>query len=54
MLTCRDLSEFFFKLLQVEFFHLKKVVGIISRKDLAKYRCWRHAASMGLKELRIR
>lgn len=27
---------------------------MITRKDLAKYKIWRHATSMGLKELKIR
>ncbi|XP_065220232.1 H(+)/Cl(-) exchange transporter 7-like isoform X2 [Planococcus citri] len=30
-----------------------QVMGIITRKDLAKFRLWRYAVTMGLKELRV-
>lgn len=33
--------------------HQNEVIGIITRKDLAKLKIWRHAAKMGLKELRV-
>ncbi|XP_054281681.1 H(+)/Cl(-) exchange transporter 7-like isoform X2 [Macrosteles quadrilineatus] len=33
---------------------INEVVGMVTRKDLARYRTWRHAGTMGLKELRVR
>ncbi|XP_039289878.1 H(+)/Cl(-) exchange transporter 7 isoform X2 [Nilaparvata lugens] len=33
---------------------INEVVGLVTRKDLARYRTWRHAGTMGLKELRVR
>uniref|UniRef100_A0A0A9WGN6 H(+)/Cl(-) exchange transporter 7 n=2 Tax=Lygus hesperus TaxID=30085 RepID=A0A0A9WGN6_LYGHE len=32
---------------------VNEVVGMVTRKDLARYRTWRHAGTMGLKELRV-
>jgi chloride channel 7 len=32
---------------------LSQVIGIVTRKDLARYRVWRHGGRMGVEELVI-
>jgi ethanolamine utilization protein EutP (predicted NTPase) len=32
---------------------LSQVIGIVTRKDLARYRVWRHRGTMGVEELVI-